>query len=284
MDLFSQYGRMADSAVDSSGLAYTRRKSVFNSKQVDTDDTIEFKRQLALQMYQNDYNSPPEQFNRLVAAGVSPFDAAKAVSGNIQGASNAQGVAGTGLEQNVDTRAGIQMLGDLISQSLGFANQMIGLVDSSQQVKFGIDTFDARKNSIILNNLLTSNRSSVSYNSAWLGALRNAAYSSAVGLGGYNGEGIGFDLDLSPDQISGLSDYFSNMYNSKLTKTKVDELDYKVKNILPEILRKYGVSNEQQEYMMDVLDSLPPEVRQYLVLGMEIFSTFISPVKFPLKK
>lgn len=280
MDLFKDYGRLADTQVNKSGLAYTKRKSFWDSTQVDTDDTIEFKRQLALQMYQNDYNSPSEQFNRLVSAGVSPFAAAQAIT-QVESASNASGIAGTGLAQEENQRANISMLSDLFQKSISFANDMINLVSNGTDTTFGLRSFDSRISNLHLQNDLLSEKYGISKNQNWLGVLQNAALSAASGFGGYNGIGSGFDLSgFTPEQLSGITDYYKRGYDSLFSKLRSDELGYKIENILPEILNKYKLDNSQKDYFMEVLNTLPPEVRAYLVLGMELYSTFLKPFDF----
>lgn len=279
MDLFQDYAKIADSQVDKSGLAYTTRQSMWSNKRVDTDDTIEYKRQLALMMYNNAYNSPSEQFDRLVAAGVSPFMAAKSVSGGVQGASTASAPAGTGLSQQENTRANIASLADLFTQSLNFANQIIGTIDNGFNVAFNSNSFDNRLSLIRQNEQLMSNKAGIAQNQNWLSALQNAALAGALGLGGYDGYGFGFNLqDLPPDTLSGITDFFQKKYGTELTQKRIEELDIKVNKILPEILSKYSLDNEQKEYINDVLKTLPPEVRAYIVLGMEAISTFMKPI------
>lgn len=270
MDLFNEYAKQADSQVDNSGLAYTHRQSIWKKKQIDTDDTIEFKRQLALQMYQNAYNSPDEQFNRLIAAGVSPFAAAQAVSGNLDSASTASGVAGTGLAQQENDRANLMALSDLFNNSIQFAQNVVGLVDSGLTTKYNFQTFADRvsipyhqlQGQIFQNRLLGEK--------TWAQGFENALRSYSMYPNSDSHYFAGQDFQISPETFSVFSPYLA----SQLTDSKIKDMNYHIDNILPEILKHYKLNNDQSQYIVDSLKALPPEIRNYIMLGLSIYSTF----------
>lgn len=273
MDLIAERKKV-ESLVPS--LSETKEYGI-TSPWTESSGTAEWRRNLGLMLYQNDYNSPESQFERLVSAGVSPFAAAQSISGNVD--SSASFSASD--TSNQETMQKISLFSDLFQQSINFANQLVGLVNNGSNLSFNLDTYDKRLLNLGFQNDLLSSRAGISHNEHWLGSIRNAALNQAIGRGAYNGYGMGFDLgDLSLEELTGLTDYFKQYYDTRFAKLKGDELDYKIQNILPQILDKYRLDNSQKDYFMQVLETIPPEVRAYLVLGMELYSTLLKPFDF----
>lgn len=263
---WSQYLDQADKALTSADLNWRYRGWDTGFKWVPTDTTIENKMSMAERMYQNDYNlamwnlqneynSPSSQLARMTAAGVNPYAAAQQVNGgNNNTTLQSEGAQYSG-RYNSEKRErhlqNINTLLQLMQQSAQFADSVIGMQQSRGLYPLRYQDMQGQVNSQILDN-------------DWKG-LRQALLLSYGNDDKffYLGDRFGLQYDKIPKDYQ---DYLSKVltpeyYNSVAKYQSSQNAKYDLENIKPLLREKFGLQNQQLDYMVNMIQTLPPEMR-----------------------
>lgn len=269
MDLIDYYKKNADdfSWDNLTGQGMLSRTRLWG----ETNSSEAFRRNLLLLDFQNQYNSPVAQMERLTAAGLSPFFAAQVLSGNQSASFSAEG------DSNSSKQNSFNSVLNSIQQGLNFAGQLVGLVDSSLNTKINFNTAQQQINSSIYNNLLKSHDLKLKGANIDLLDFQRALTFAAQNEGNYSGfSQFGYPINITPEIYRQWTQAYQNYFGGELTKLKSEELEYKNEQILPLIKQKYDLSNQQAQYLFDVLDTIPADVRSYLMLFLLLKDSLIK--------
>lgn len=259
-------------------LNYLRNGGIIN-EQVDTDWERDLLSALGGTMYQNNYNLPVNQIQRLIAAGVSPFAATQMLANG-----NSESVPSVSSHEEQYEQKNADLFISAFNSAIGFARSMSSIVGSSIDQKFALNSFNDRLSALHWGSIKTNQQAFGESQKAMSLAFINALHDYSLKRGDpknyiYPESGKPFikssfggpwSFDIDEDTFG----IFSPYLGTQLNKTKIRELDYKIDNILPQILDKYNVSNDMQHYILDGLNALPADIRNYIMMGLTIYSQF----------